>query len=215
MKIRIPKKENIFETGDSDPVGYYYKSGINIPYIHRLKMVLELLNKEKFDKILEIGYGSGILLPELYSRCKELFAVDIHANTNLVYEMMKREKISANLFVGDVNSLPFSDKIFDCVVCVSVLEHILDLKRPINEIYRVLKKGGIAVFGIPVKNTLMHFAFSILGFNDETIHPSSHLAILEKIKKRFLVEKIIKFPRLTPFSLSLYCSCRARRKNEY
>lgn len=140
MKIRIPKKENIFETADGDPVGYCYKLGINIPYLHRLKMVLRLLGKEKFDKILEVGYGSGILLPELYFRCKELSAVDIHTNTSLVYEMMKKEKISANLFVGDVHNLPFGDEVFDCIVCVSILEHIPDLKRPIDEIYRAPTK---------------------------------------------------------------------------
>ena len=44
-------------------------------------------------------------------------------------------------------ALPFSDNSFDFVVCGQVLEHVEgDPQRAIDETYRVLKTGGIAIY---------------------------------------------------------------------
>ena len=45
----------------------------------------------------------------------------------------------------DVQHLPYPDEMFDAVISDQVLEHVEDPVRAINESYRVLKKGGVAV----------------------------------------------------------------------
>ena len=76
-------------------------------------MVNSLLDKGKFDKILEIGYGSGIFLLELSKKSRRLYGVDIHHKIPLVKEMMRKEGIDADLWVGDISHLPFKDEMFD------------------------------------------------------------------------------------------------------
>ena len=51
---------------------------------------------------------------------------------------------------GDVCNLNFESEQFDLVICNHVLEHIKDDRRAMSEIYRVLRKGGIALLLVPM-----------------------------------------------------------------
>lgn len=50
---------------------------------------------------------------------------------------------------ADITNLPFEKEVFDIVFCNHVLEHVLDDQKAMQELYRVLKKGGIGIFQIP------------------------------------------------------------------
>lgn len=50
---------------------------------------------------------------------------------------------------ADICDLPFEDNSFDVVFCNHVLEHIPDDTKAMQELYRVLKPGGMGIFQIP------------------------------------------------------------------
>ncbi len=50
---------------------------------------------------------------------------------------------------ADITNLPFKNNEFDVIFCNHVLEHILDDTKAMQELYRVLKKGGWGIFQIP------------------------------------------------------------------
>ncbi|MBT8187024.1 MAG: methyltransferase domain-containing protein [Croceitalea sp.] len=50
---------------------------------------------------------------------------------------------------ADICELPFEDNSYDVILCNHVLEHIPDDNKAMNELYRVLKKGGWGIFQIP------------------------------------------------------------------
>jgi len=50
---------------------------------------------------------------------------------------------------ADICNLPFKDNEFDMILCNHVLEHIPDDTKAMQELYRVLKVGGMGVFQIP------------------------------------------------------------------
>ena len=52
--------------------------------------------------------------------------------------------------IVDVTNICFSDHIFDYVIINHVLEHILDEKRAMQEIKRVLKTNGKCIFSMPI-----------------------------------------------------------------
>ncbi len=56
---------------------------------------------------------------------------------------------------GDATSLPFPDNSFDCVTCISVIEHISGSgdKQALREFTRVVRPGGAIVLTFPVKPT--------------------------------------------------------------
>lgn len=50
---------------------------------------------------------------------------------------------------ADICNLPFEESSFDVVFCNHVLEHITDDTKAMQELYRVLKPGGMGIFQIP------------------------------------------------------------------
>lgn len=50
---------------------------------------------------------------------------------------------------ADICNLPFETDSFDVILCNHVLEHIPDDTRAMQELYRVLKPGGMGIFQIP------------------------------------------------------------------
>ncbi len=50
---------------------------------------------------------------------------------------------------ADICNLPFKDNEFDMILCNHVLEHIPDDTKAMQELYRVLKVGGMGIFQIP------------------------------------------------------------------
>ena len=50
---------------------------------------------------------------------------------------------------ADICNLPFEDDQYDVILCNHVLEHIPDDTKAMQELYRVLKPGGMAILQIP------------------------------------------------------------------
>lgn len=58
------------------------------------------------------------------------FGLDVEAGANV-------------MFVADAHCLPIANESLDGVIMVSVLEHLYDPIRAVNQVARVLKKGGV------------------------------------------------------------------------
>lgn len=50
---------------------------------------------------------------------------------------------------ADICNLPFEDETFDVIFCNHVLEHIPDDTRAMQQLFRVMKKGGWGIFQVP------------------------------------------------------------------
>lgn len=50
---------------------------------------------------------------------------------------------------ADICNLPFEDNSFDVILCNHVLEHIPNDTKAMQELYRILKPGGMGIFQIP------------------------------------------------------------------
>jgi len=51
---------------------------------------------------------------------------------------------------GDLLALPFHEHAFDGVICSEVLEHCVDPRAAVDELYRVLKPGGLLLVTSPM-----------------------------------------------------------------
>jgi SAM-dependent methyltransferase len=73
--------------------------------------------------------------------------------------------VSLDLFApamvkSDVLNTPFADKVFDCVICYHVLEHITPDVAAMREIRRILKASGVALIQVPfdpAKSTTLEY----------------------------------------------------------
>jgi SAM-dependent methyltransferase len=75
-------------------------------------------------------------------------------------KMKNLDYTSADLFSpivdvkADILALPFDDNIYDVIICNHVLEHIMDDRKAMSELYRVLKPKGWGILQVPMKNSL-------------------------------------------------------------
>jgi 2-polyprenyl-6-hydroxyphenyl methylase/3-demethylubiquinone-9 3-methyltransferase len=60
--------------------------------------------------------------------------------------------------VGVGEALPYDAAGFDAVVCVDVLEHVVDLNRVLAEVARVLRPGGLFLFDTINRNSIARLA---------------------------------------------------------
>ena len=54
----------------------------------------------------------------------------------------------------DVTNILFKDDYFDVIICIHLLEHVLDDRKALKELYRVLKPGGWAIIQSPINSKL-------------------------------------------------------------
>jgi SAM-dependent methyltransferase len=212
MELALPPRGALPKPDSDDPLDYYYRPLTAWLYRARLKLALRLLDDRPQDSILELGYGSGILLPELTRRASRVAAVDVHAKREEVDVALRALGVKVELRQASLFELPYEAGEFSAVVCLSVLEHLTELDAAFAELTRVLRPGGMAVIGFPVRNPVTDGLFRLLGFNPREIHPSSHADIIEAARRNAgsSVERFEQIPRLVPRPLSAYVACRLR-----
>jgi SAM-dependent methyltransferase len=208
--VALPPRRVLPKTADDDPVDYYYKPLTARLYRGRLDLAARLLGEGPFESLLEVGYGSGIFLPELSRRARRLTGIDIHCQADRVAVMLRGLGIDADLREASLFEMPFGDGSFDALVCLSVLEHVTALDSALGEFERVLRQDGIAVLGFPVRNVMTDSFFRAVGYRPRELHPSSHEDILRaaRMDPALTVEEEGRFPRGLPLSLSGYAACR-------
>lgn len=201
-------------TGEDDPLDYYYRPLTGRLYRARLALIGRLLGRERFDALLDAGYGSGVFLPELARRTRRLVGVDVHDEPDVVGATLEPFGVAAELHTASVLDLPFEGDTFDALVCVSVLEHLRDLDRALAEFRRVLRTDGIAVLGFPVRNPVTNAFFRLFGYDPAELHPSSHADILGAAERsrRFAVEQVARLPWFAPLAFAAYVGVRLRAR---
>jgi SAM-dependent methyltransferase len=209
MRVRLPARDNIRPIDDDDPLAYYYMPVVGRLYRRRLELAARFL-AGRTGRILEVGYGSGVFLPQLAGTPGvRVIGVDRHGAGASVRRMARAEGVDAALVAGDALRLPVADESVDALVCLSVLEHVAALDRAAEEIHRVLRPGGIAVLGYPRVDRLMGVLFQAIGFQGiEEHHVSGPAAIEAAVARRLSLDARRPWPRAP---LPLYYVSRWRR----
>ena len=101
--------------------------------------------------LLDYGCGSGNDLIELSDKIKKGIGIDISEALIDNAKLSIKEKGIKNIefFVMDVMNTTFEDETFSLIRGSAILHH-LDLKVGLNEIKRILKVGGEAIFFEPL-----------------------------------------------------------------
>jgi SAM-dependent methyltransferase len=210
IQFQLPPEGRLRANNERDPLPFYYRPLTGWLYRHRLQMGLDLL-PDGGRRVLEIGVGSGILVPTLTARFPEYVGTDLvlaEGLPSLVAPGCKATFQTADLLAE--NALPAGT--FDTIVCFSVLEHIADADGAARGIARLLAPGGILVAGFPMVSRMMTGAFKLIGYpNIDDDHVSPPVRIAAALDRALRHERRAAFPPLAPVPLALY-QCGSWRK---
>jgi 2-polyprenyl-3-methyl-5-hydroxy-6-metoxy-1,4-benzoquinol methylase len=157
------------ERGRLDESGFPAYSHLN-PLINwlfwqRLRTAMNYIEKHAlYENILDFGCGSGVMLPFLAGRGKQITAIDIDLVP--LQHMMKHIPLAENVRVLDANQTSLSQltpKSFDLINALDVLEHVDDLATTLRELLNLLKPDGRLVVSGPTENIFYQIGRKLAG----------------------------------------------------
>jgi ubiquinone/menaquinone biosynthesis C-methylase UbiE len=99
------------------------------------------------DEVLEVASGPGYLSIELAKQGKyKITGMDLSKDfVEIAARNAKRAGVEVNFIQGNASELPFKDHIFHFIVCVLSFKNFKDPQKVLEEMYRVLKPGGLVL----------------------------------------------------------------------
>lgn len=151
----------------------------------RLSQLVSLFQLQKGAKILDVGAGTGGIIPYLLEAIGpegSIWAVDF-AEEMVKIGRKKFQKESRVVFeLASVEDLPFKDRFFDQIVCFGAFPHFEDKGKALNEMNRVLKDQGTLI--------IAHALSSVaLRSHHQNCAPVSKDFLPEEGEMRSLLEK--------------------------
>lgn len=110
----------------------------------RLPQMIDYLVIKPGDTILDVGGGTGILLPLLYNAVGDRGKI---VSLDIAEEMLKQSRDNGypnNIYYihADVAAIPLSGEAFNLVICYSCFPHFPDKLKALAEMARVLRNRG-------------------------------------------------------------------------
>jgi len=203
-KLKLLPIEQYRGVNDLDPIKYYYWPIFGRMYRQRVELALgECAGGER---ILEVGFGTGLAFPNLHDIYKEIHGIDLTADIKAVKSVFEPMGISLFLEKGDVLKMPYEDGFFDTVLLISILEHLKpqEVEQAFAEVKRVLKPGGQMVYGTPVEKPFMVFMFRMLGHDIRDEHFSTEREIAAAAHKIFSKGRVVEMKSTPPIAGAVY-----------
>lgn len=109
----------------------------------KAELMVSMLDIKENDKVLDVGTGTGVLIPLLmhFTAEKNITAID-EAEKMIEVAEKKFSDTEVNFICGDVLSYPFAKASFDFIICYSMFPHFKDKVKAIEILGSYLKKGG-------------------------------------------------------------------------
>ena len=188
--LRLLPRAALVKTSGLDHAAWNFRPVLGAIQRLRFKFARELLGPRRVGRLLEIGYGSGIFLPELELHCAELHGVDIHRRQVEVAEKLAGVGVHPRLRSASATKLPYPDHCFDRVVAVSSLEFIDDLRGACREIRRVLAVRGRLVVVTPSRSAVADLGLKILtGESAKSDYGDRRTGLVETLLEFFDVDE--------------------------
>ena len=117
-----------------------------------LAMVLQKYIRAKNLRVLDVGCGTGAIMEFVKRKGFVVFGIDVD-QVALEYCRSKGLEVGSGL----ATKIGFPDDTFDIVLALDVLEHVQVDREAVQEIQRILKKGGIFIASVPAHRFLWSY----------------------------------------------------------
>lgn len=185
------------ERGRLDEAGFpaysHPNAVINWLFWQRLCTAMTYIEKNApYEKVLDFGCGSGVMLPFLAQHSRHVTATD--ADLLPLERVTKYIPLAENVQVLDANQVSISrltPTSFDVITALDVLEHVNDLPTLVSQLLNLLKPGGRFVVSGPTENILYQMGRKLAGPEySGDYHKRGIAEIKQELSKHCRVEPI-------------------------
>jgi 2-polyprenyl-3-methyl-5-hydroxy-6-metoxy-1,4-benzoquinol methylase len=152
-------------------------------YKHVRREILPLL-PARCERVLEVGCGQGdtlIWIKKTQSVCQWIGGVELFAQSAAVAKQHLDWFSAGNI---ELLELPIEKQSLDVILCLDVLEHLVDPWRVVARLHEYLKPGGVIIASIPnvryFKVSLGLFFKGTWRYEQEGILDRTHLRFFTK-----------------------------------
>jgi 2-polyprenyl-3-methyl-5-hydroxy-6-metoxy-1,4-benzoquinol methylase len=141
---------------------------LDVGYRENQRVFLSLLDNNPKAVILDIGCNDGEFTVKIANRIGANNVYGIEIDRAKVDLSSKKE---IKVAICDLNGkLPFDNDSFDIITANQVIEHLYSPSNAFKEVYRLLKKGGYAVFSTLNLCSWHNIFFMIFGMQPLGMH---------------------------------------------
>lgn len=115
----------------------FFKSELDSDSVHQNKITVRLRDAKTNSALKVLHFAPEQAFYKLFRNQKNIE----YTTTDLLSPLADVK--------ADICNLPFGDNAYDVIFCNHVLEHIPDDTKAMQELFRVLKPGGMGIFQIP------------------------------------------------------------------
>ena len=182
--------------------------------IEKAKKTISVLKTHLGDisnlKLLDIGSSSGIMTNEYSKHCKEVIGIDIDskavkfANENFKTDILK--------FIDTpLEEYSYENSSFDIITCSHIYEHVPSDKVLMDNIYKLLKPGGVCYFAAVNRFTIIepHYRLPFLSYFPKKISNiyislfTDHEMYYENLKSCRNLKKLVHEFKITDYTLEI------------
>ena len=174
---------------------------------HRYELMDQLIFNSKSKKILDMAGGCGSFVLQGLRNGYNAYGVEPEQWKHDVIDAKFKEnnypkEWRDHLLKGIGEKLPFEDETFDIFDSWQTIEHVGDVRKCINELFRILKKGGSGILRGPDYIGFYEGHYRIFWF---PLMGKSRLARLYlKLRKR-PIEGLDTFNPVNSYQIRRYC----------
>src|SRR5580698_7320975 len=118
VQLQMLGRNEYVGVNELDPIRYYRWPVFGAMYRRRVELCLEQCTGG--DRILEIGFGTGLSFLNLSTMYREIHGLDLTADAALVQKNFEKRNVTTHLQQGDVLKMPYEDNFFDTVLLISI-----------------------------------------------------------------------------------------------
>jgi ubiquinone/menaquinone biosynthesis C-methylase UbiE len=127
--------------------------------------------------VLDVGCGQSPYKFLLNAADTKYFGVDIVDAEKFDYD-------NSDITPFDGENIPFEDGKFDGLICTEVLEHVQNYQKLIDEMHRVMKKGGTGIVTIPWSARYHYIPYDFFRYTPSSLKTMFSKFSEAKIKNR-------------------------------
>ena len=128
--------------------------------------IIKIADVHNDQTLLDVGGGTGRVSILFQKKIKKAYVVD--SSINMLKEAQNKGLTTVN---SNSEKLPFADETIHRVIIVDAFHHVKNQRETLNEMWRVLKKGGKIIIEEPDIN---NFFVKLIALGEKILLMRSH-----------------------------------------